>query len=200
MNAQLEVDRYLALLRAQLGPMTLGEREEIALEIGTHIRDSVEQGASVEATLARLGPAEELAAQYRDGLLIRRAGRSISPLLLLTGALRLATKGISGLVVFFCGLFGYVMGGGFVLTGLMKPIFPANTGVWFNDGQFASSGTLFPPPGPPAHEVLGIWYLPIALTIGSLTLLATTLVIRASLRSSERLQLRLERLSHSGRA
>ena len=83
-----------------LGPLTIAEREEIVREITAHIRDSAEEsGASIEAVLARLGPAEELAKQYREGLLIRQASRSLSPLVLLRATLRLATKGLSGIVV-----------------------------------------------------------------------------------------------------
>ncbi|HUH64683.1 MAG TPA: hypothetical protein VLZ50_16875 [Terracidiphilus sp.] len=198
MIVALQIDEYLASLRTHLGPMTLADREEIVREISAHIRDSAEQeGAGVADVLSRLGPAEALAAQYRDGLLIRRASRSLSPLVLLYAALRLATKGISGVVVFFCGLFGYVMGVGFVLSGLLKPILPANTGLWIKDGMLVSSGTLFPPPGPPAHEVLGMWYIPIALTLGSLTLLLTTYVIRTCLRFSQHFQWHISRLSHS---
>jgi hypothetical protein len=109
----MQIDTYLASLRTHLGPMTLGERDEIVREISAHIRDSAEEsGVSVESILARLGSAEELAAQYRDGILIRQASRSISPVLLLRGALRLATKGISGIVVLFLGMVGYLIGGG----------------------------------------------------------------------------------------
>ena len=189
MNPEMPIESYLTTLRLHLGPLTLAEREEIVREIAAHVRDSAEEsGASVEAVLARLGPAEDLAAQYRDGLLIRQASRSFSPLVLLRATLRLATKGISGIVVFSCGVFGYSMGGGLVLTALLKPIFPANTGVWFNDEQLVSSGVLFPAPAPPAHEILGMWYIPLALTAGSLLLLLTTFAIRRSLRVSQRLQ------------
>jgi uncharacterized membrane protein len=185
-------DTYLSSLRAQLGPISLNEREEIVREISAHIRDSSdESGASVEAVLARLGPPDLLAAQYRDGLLIRKASYSISPLLLLRGAMRLATKGVFGMFVFFLGVFGYAFGGGFVLGGLLKPIFPAHTGMWLQDGRIVSSGTLVAIPPPPAHEVLGLWYIPLALTLGSLTLLVTTFAIRASLRASQRLQAKL---------
>ena len=38
-------------------------------------------------------------------------------------------------------------------------------------------GTQFPQHYPPAHEVLGMGYIPLMLTAGSLTLLATTFVI-----------------------
>jgi hypothetical protein len=185
----MQIDSYLVSLRTHLGPMTLSERDEIVREINAHIRDSAEEsGASVETILARLGSAEELAAQYRDGVLIRKASRSISPVLLLLGALRLATKGISGMVVFFAGMFGYLIGGGCVLTGLLKGVFPAHTGTWFQDGRMIASGTQLYPPPPPAHEVLGLWYIPLMLMAGSLTLLATTFVIRRSLRISQQLQ------------
>jgi len=200
MTVQLHVEDYLADLRASLGPVTLDEREEIVREIAAHIRDSAEEGASVEAVLARLGPARALAAQYRDGLLIRRASRSISPVLLLRAAARLATKGLSGIVVFFVGLFGYFIGGGLVLTALLKPIFPANTGLWFRDGHMIASGTQLYPPGPPAHEVLGMWYLPLHLIAGSLLLLATMFLIRHSLRLSQRWQQKLGRLRHANQA
>ncbi len=94
-----------------------------------------------------------------DGFLIRQASRSLSPLVLLRGALRLATKGFFGMLVLFVGIFGYLMGGGLVLTALLKPIFPANTGMWFRDGRMVGFGTQFPHIYPPAHEVLGIWYI-----------------------------------------
>lgn len=191
-----QIESYLSALRTHLGPMTLAEREEIVREIAAHIRDSSEQTeSSVAAVLARLGPPQHLAAQYRDGLLIRRASRSLSPILLLRGAARLATKGVSGIFVFFVGVIGYVMGAGFVLSALMKPILPENTGLWIRDGVVVSSGTVFPPPGPPAHEILGMWYLPIALIMGSLTLLFTMWLIRHALRLSSRWQLRLQLVS-----
>lgn len=188
----MQIDTYLAALRTHLGPMTLSERDEIVREISAHIRDSAEEsGVSVETILARLGSAEELAAQYSDGLLIRQASRSISPVKLMRGALRLATKGISGILVFFVGMFGYLIGGGCVLSGLLKGVFPAHTGTWFQDGRMIASGTQWSVPPPPAHEILGMWYIPIMLTAGSLTLLATTFVIRTSLRTSQRWQAKL---------
>jgi uncharacterized membrane protein len=187
----VQIDTYLSSLRTHLGPMTLGERDEIVREISAHIRDSNEEsGVSVGTILARLGSAEELAAQYSDGLLIRSASRSISPLKLMRGALRLATKGASGVIVFFVGMFGYLIGGGMVLSGMIKPIFPAHTGMWVRNGHMIAFGTQFPQ-APPAHEVLGMWYIPLMLTAGSLTLLATTFAIRTSLRISQSWQAKL---------
>jgi hypothetical protein len=188
----IQIDNYLSSLCTHLGPITLGERDEIIREISAHIRDSVEEtGASLETVLSRLGPADQLAAQYRDGLLITNASRSISPLKLMRGALRLATKGVSGVIVFFVGMIGYAFGGGMVLSGMLKPILPDNTGMWVQDGHLVAYGTQFPRFVPPAHEVLGLWYIPIMLTLGSLTLLATTFIIRNSLRISQRWQAKL---------
>jgi len=192
MTAELQIDSYLTDLRLHLGPLTIAEREEIVREIGAHVRDSAEQsGGSIESVLARMGTAGDLAAQYRDGLLISQASRSISPLVLLRAALRLATRGVFGIVVFFLGLFGYAMGGGLVLTALVKPILPANTGVWVENGRLTTSGLLFPAPATPQHEILGLFYIPLALTAGSLILLFTTWAIRRSLRVTQHLQSRL---------
>ena len=193
MTTELVIDSYLTSLRHHLGPLTIAEREEIVREIGAHVRDSAEEsGSPVERVLARLGPPEDLAALYREGLLISAASRSFSPLVLLRAALRLATKGIFGVLVFFLGLFGYVIGANLVLTALVKPFLPEHTGVWFDgNGNFMSAGIQFPDPGSSAHEVLGLWFIPLALTVGSLSLLATTWSIRASLRISQQWRAKL---------
>ena len=192
MTAESQIDSYLNALRIQLGPLTIAEREEIVREINAHIRDSVEEsGASVESVLTRLGAAKDLAAQYRDGLLIQRASRSLSPLVLLRAALRLATKSVSGIFVFFCAVFGYSFGAGFVVVALAKTIVPSHTGAWVQDGQLVSAGALIYGVPPTAHEVLGMWIIPLGLIAGSLLLLLTTYLIRTSLRVSQRVQARL---------
>lgn len=189
-----EINVYLEALRNELAPMTVHDREEILREITAHIRDSNEQtNASIGSILARLGTPTDLAAQYREGFLIRTASRSLSPLKLMRAVLRLATKGAFGVLVFFLGVFGYAIGAGLVLSGIVKPIFPRNTGVWFEDGHFVSSGALLmPPPAPPAHEVLGMWYVVIALALGSLLILLTSFLIRTSLRTSQKWQSKLQ--------
>jgi uncharacterized membrane protein len=193
MANETTMESYLTNLRLHLAPLTIADREEIVLEIAAHVRDSAEEsGATVEAILNRLGPAEALAAQYRDGLLITKASRSFSPVVLLRATLRVASKGFAGIVVFFLAIFGYAMGGGFVLMALLKPIFPANTGIWLDgDGHFISMGMQFPTPGSGAHVIPGLWYIPVALIAGSLTLLSTTWAIRNFLRLSQRLRAKL---------
>jgi uncharacterized membrane protein len=187
-----KIESYLTSLRLHLGPLTIAEREEIVREIGAHVRDSAEEsGASIETVLSRLGSAEELALQYRDGTLISQASRSHSPLVLLRAALRLATRGIAGIFVLFCGVFGYSFGVGFLALALGKMIVPSNTGAWVQDGRLVSAGTFIFGVPTQAHEILGIWIIPLGLILGSLTLLATSWGIRTSLRLSQSWRARL---------
>jgi uncharacterized membrane protein len=186
------MEGYLATLRLHLAPLTLSEREEIAMEIAAHVRDSAEQsGATEESVLARLGSAEALAAQYRDGLLIRRASRSFSPILLLRATMRLATRSIAWVFVFFLSVFGYAFGAGFVIIAFAKMIVPSHAGAWVQDGRLIDFGAFVHGMPASAHEVLGLWIIPLGLTAGSLTLLLTTFLIRNSLRVPRLVQARL---------
>lgn len=188
-----EIDDYLSELRRCLGPVTLAEREEILREIQAHIRDAAEQNSPAPASdvLARLGPPAELAAQFRDGLLIRRASRSLSPFLLLRGALRIAATGMAGTIVFLAALIGYTLGAGLVVGALLKPFFPSNVGVFVNQSRSVTDGLTSATTVSTPHEILGIWGIPVFLVLGSLTLLATTMLIRGVLRESQRLRFRL---------
>lgn len=192
MTAEMQLDSYLNDLRIHLGTLTIAERDEIVKEIGAHVRDSAEEsGAAIETVLGRLGPAKELAAEYRDGLLIRKASHSISPVVLLRATLRLATKGVFGIFVFFCGIIGYSLGVGFVFVALAKAIVPSHAGAWVQDGRLIAAGGFVYSVPSGAHEVLGMWVIPLALTLASLTLVFTNWAIRASLRLSQRWQARL---------
>lgn len=179
---------YLQSLRSHLKSLPAATREEIVLEIASHIQDALSQpGASLDAILARLGPPERVAAAYRDNFLLRRARRSFSPVVMAHAAVRLATKGIFGFLVFLCAMVGYSVGGSFVLLALMKPIFPHNTGLWIGPEVF-NMGFRFPPPGPPAHEVLGQTIIPVCLIAGAAIVVLTAGCIRLFLRTSRFVQ------------
>ena len=178
-----QMNDYLSVLRTALAGMTLAEREDIVEEIHMHIRERSGDGQiSEQEILARLGPAEELAKQYRTGRLLQQAGQSISPLLILRATLRWARTGIEGSIVFCAALLGYVMGGGFLLLALLKPLFPARTGLWVGPGVFDFSFHMGLMPEylstSSAHEVLGWWFIPVCLVLGSLTLMVTTKFIQ----------------------
>ena len=186
MTTELQVNDYLARLRASLSGMTLAEREDIVQEIQMHIRERCsDPQTSVEEILAGLGPADELAQQYRTGLLVQKARHSLSPLPILHATLRWATTGVEGFIVFVIAISGYLMGGAFLLLALIKPFLPRYTGLWVGPGEFAFSvrmGGTMTNPASPVHEVLGWWLIPVCLVLGSLSLAGTTKLIQILLR------------------
>ena len=180
---------YLQSLRSQLKSLPAEAREEILLEISSHIQDALTQpGATLDQVLARLGTPEHVASAYRDTLLLRRARRSFSPLVMARAVARIATKGIFGFVVFLFSAVGYCIGGGFVLVALLKPLFPHHTGMWLGGPEGFTMGVQFFPPGPPAHEVLGTTIIPLCLAIGAAFLLGTAGAVRLFLRTSRYVQ------------
>lgn len=182
MTIDAQVNDYLTRLRTALAGMTLAEREDIVEEIRMHIRERSADGQTgVDEILVRLGPADELARQYRTGRLLQQAGHSISPVLILRATLRWARTGVEGTVVFFIAIFGYAMGAGFLLLALLKPLFPARTGLWVGPGVFDFSfrmGLLPVYPSATVHEVLGWWFIPVCLVVGPLTIVLTTKLIQ----------------------
>jgi uncharacterized membrane protein len=184
-----QIDAFLADLRTNLAPIAPSEREEILREIAAHIYDSIElTGLPASAVLAKLGSPQQLAAGYRDGALVREASYSVSPTRLLRATLRIATKGLSGAIVFFLGLVGYITGLGFVIAALLKPFFPEHTGVFVLHSYIYSVGVRSTIPAQPIHEIAGFWFIPLSLTVGSLALVLTTLAIRRFLRLSSNWQ------------
>jgi uncharacterized membrane protein len=182
MTSETQVNDYLARLRAALTGMTVSEREDIVEEIHMHIRERLsDPQSSLDTVLAGLGSPEELAQQYRTGLLVQRAQKSRSPLVILRAALRWATTGVEGFIVFVSALVGYVTGFCFLLLALMKPLFPHNAGLWVGPGEFGLSfrmGATQTNPASPVHEVLGWWLIPVCLVFGSLSLVLTTKLIQ----------------------
>jgi hypothetical protein len=181
-----QIDDYLRRLRECLPQTSVADREEIVREISVHIRESAQEpNSSLDEILGRLGSAENLASQYGQDALIRHASHSFSPVLILRATVELAKRGIEGFALLLSALLGYAMGGGLVLTAILKPIFPRQTGLWVGPGVF-DFGLHEPPPVYPAHEVLGWRYIPIALSFGWLFLWMTTMGVRWFLRRSKR--------------
>ncbi len=183
MTTDPRINDYLVQLRAALTGLTFSEREDIVEEIHMHIRERLADPAvQVDDVLGGLGSAPELASQYRTGMLVNRARTSISPLVILRAAIRWATTGVGGFLVFVIAVLGYALGGGFILLALIKPVFPANTGFWVGPGQFSFSflpDSVLASRHPPLHDVLGWWLIPVCLIAGSLALAGTTKLLQS---------------------
>jgi HAAS len=173
--AELQLETYLRSLRECLGSMAIAEREDIIREISVHIRESAEEGTNVGAILARLGRPEDLAAQYTDDVIVRRASHSVSPVTILRATLHIGRRGAEGTILFFVAIFGYAAGLGFVITALLKSFFPRETGLWVGPHTFDFG---FYTPAHQAHEVLGWLYIPITLFLGGFFLWLTTFGMR----------------------
>lgn len=197
MNTESAIERYLTTLRGALKGLPAPDCDEIVSEIGVHLRESVQQpGTNVETVISHLGPAKELAAQYRDTLLLQRTARAASPWVILNAALRLARRSALGFLCFVVALIGYGTGAAMILSAFAKLIFPKQVGLWigpdvfsfgFHDpDRFHQGGIgLLLLTGTPAHEVLGWWYIPVALAIGALFVWATTKLVRKLVRHTK---------------
>jgi CubicO group peptidase (beta-lactamase class C family) len=182
---ELQVDSYLRRLRECLPNMSVTDREEIVREISVHIRECAQEpNSSIDGIVKRLGSAEGLASQYGHDLLIRQASRSISPVLILRATLALAKRGIEGMVLLLGALLGYGLGGGLLLTAILKPIFPRRIGLWIGPGVI-NFGFHWPLHSDPVHEVFGWWYIPLAFCLGYFFLWLTTYGFRWFLRRSK---------------
>jgi hypothetical protein len=157
-------------------------------EITAHIRDSLGQRLTIEQILSQLGPAKELARQYRDTLWVERASRARTPWSMLESVFWLAKRGLIGLACFLVALAGYTSAAGLIVTAVLKPFFPNQIGLWVGPGVFhfgfheagqAGGGVgLLLATGGPAHEVLGRWYIPATCALGAFLILGTTMVLR----------------------
>jgi uncharacterized membrane protein len=89
---QAKIDAYLAQLRRSLGELPPEEVSEILREIRGHILERAEASGELNderlvAILKALGRPEEIAPLYQAESLMARARTSLSPSLLLRGAL-----------------------------------------------------------------------------------------------------------------
>jgi hypothetical protein len=103
-------------------------------------------------------------------------------------------NGIMGYLVFILASIGYTIGACFYVTALLKPFFPHNVGLFV--GEQGINLARFPIP-PSGIEVLGTYYIPVAVFVGYLFTFATTLGIRFVIRRLGRLKQRVAGLSAS---
>ncbi len=189
LDLQSRIDTYLMNLRRCLGELPAEEVNDILREIRGHILERAETAGELTdeklvAILKALGKPEDIGPLYQAEAMVARARASFSPTLILRTVLRWAMKSAVGFAVFIVGLTGYGMALSFLVSAVMKPIFPDHVGAWLGDGGF-SMGMEVPSP-PHRTEILGWWIIPIGLVLGTLLLIATTRFLRWMLRFASR--------------
>lgn len=171
MSADAMIETYLAGLRVHLRPATASEEEEVVRIVGAHIRDSAaEPGLTVESVIERLGPVDKVARRYKDAILMVKASKSNSPILLLRASLR---NGVLGVAAYLIGLAGYWLGGSVAVFGMLA---------------FLWSAVQYTPSTRAAIASSMFQNLTTAI-LGAAVLVITTLVLRLSLRFSKRTKL-----------
>ncbi len=189
-DAQRAIEGYLAALRKQLRDLMEEDVNDIVEEIRAHVLDKTTAGADleqVEQTLAALGTPAALASRYRTEELMKRAQahRTGAQRALLTLKRVLAVAG--GLLAFAVSVVGYCLGGGLVVFGVMKIVWPHGTGLWASHSpgctwgesgrgckyglSLSSSDGNTPPHN--SHDVLGWWLVPLGLVLGTVLLYAS---------------------------
>jgi uncharacterized membrane protein len=180
---QQRIDSYLMQLRRSLGDLPPGEVAEILQEIRGHILERAETSGELTeerlvTILKALGRPEDIAPLYQAESLVARARTSLSPVMLLRGALRWAMLSAWGFGLLLVGVFGYALGGSLILAGVGKIIAPHAVGAWLTPTGF-QIGTAS---DPAAREVLGWWLIPVGLAGGPALVVATTRLLSWALR------------------
>lgn len=170
--AQPLLEKYLHELEAGLRALPADEIREIVNEIRSHILDAASDGgelsaAAVEASLARFGPARELASRYVMQSMAARAHSSGSHWLALRTIYRWARLSVAGFAAFVVTLIGYGMAACFAYAALAKPFAPHRIGLWRlpepNDLSLSLGGV----DNPGARELLGWWLIPVGIALAS---------------------------------
>jgi hypothetical protein len=187
-DLQTRIDSYLMNLRRSLGELPAEEVNDILREIRGHILERAEAGGELTneklvAILKALGKPEDIGPLYQADALVARARSSFSPVLIFRTVLRWAMMSVLGFVTFIVGLLGYGAGFGFIISAILKPIFPDRVGAWADGHGF----TLGFRDGPgQANDLLGWWIIPVGVIAGAILVIGTTRFLRWMLRFARR--------------
>lgn len=174
-----KVERYLFRLGVAMGNLPASQRDENVREIRAHLLDRIEAETgpldqAADSVLQRLGTPEQLADSFERELSLARASRSSSPVLWLRTTARWALSGIEGFVCFWVAVFGYSFGTAFLLSGLLKPLFPNFIGLYVSDHAL----NLNRQHALGDHELLGMYFIPVVMSLGSVLYVGTTLLLK----------------------
>src|SRR5687768_13320271 len=170
-TGESRVRGYLFILERSLRASASAQLAADAVrEVESHIRERTAESdgtpnerEALERILHRLGSPSTVARAYSLEMIMDEAvvgGRFVA---VLRSLFLSATTGVSRFVAAYLLFAGYAIAIGFILTAILKPIFPNNVGLWLHDGF--SFGAEFPAP-PGAAPLGGYWIIPISLVIG----------------------------------
>lgn len=178
-TGESRVRGYLFVLERSLRTFLPSDTASDAVrEVESHIRDRIheiqpspDERTALEQILLELGPPLKVAQAYslemttEEAIATGRVGAVVRSLL------QFAALGVGGFFGSLALFVGYAMGLGFLAIAILKPIFPANVGLFVVNGLPRSFGAQFPPPAG-AVVAGGYWVIPIAALLGLAILVA----------------------------
>ena len=168
-------------LRTFLPPAVVADASR---EVESHIRERVMQadGApnerdALERILNELGAPLRVAQAYSAEMTMEEAVTTGRVTPVFRAVWHLATTSLVGFAGALALFTGYSVGVAALLVVALKPIFPANTGLWLRGGVPISFGVLFPAP---ADAVVSdnVWIYAAAVALGLALLVVTHLAAR----------------------
>jgi uncharacterized membrane protein len=186
------IDDYFSELERKISDLPEDDRQDFTRELRAHVLDRLEQVATptpddCRSVLKALGTPEEIARQYRLERIMKRSAWMTSPLTILRVTLRWALTGIQGFTVFTVAFTGYAVAASFYLGALFKPFFPTHIGFFVG----RQGVDLAAWPAPEGVAVLDAYFIPIAIVIGYLASLGTTILIQFLIRRLRSLKQRI---------
>ena len=168
--ASRTLDIYLRQVRHGLRGLPDDEAKEIVDELRSHALDRAGgtlTAQSVDATIAGLGTARELAGLYLAERMAERVEISRSPLLILKTVWRLAGLSVGAFFALIISFVGYAMGASFLLTAVLKPFLPTKDGLWYKNDASGFTMSFSITDHPIGRELMGWWIIPFGLIVGA---------------------------------
>lgn len=185
--ADVTISEDDALIRQYLGRVSAGlknlgeqQRKEILTEIGSHLRERVEELRTedephpTERAISGLGDPGRLASDFVAEARIKGGIYSYAPWTLLRRASQLARSSAKGLLIFLIGLIGYGFSIAGLIAAMMKPFIP-DMGLWVGKWGFVWGVKA---DGAPGHELLGHYFIEASIAVAFVFGSSTTLVLR----------------------
>lgn len=167
-----EAERFLKEVRRGLGSLDAQERDDVIEELRSHLCDRVAQGKA--DPLQGFEDPAQLAASFVSERALRGALSQGTPWVVARAILVSARDSLTLLFALVPLVLVQVVAFFLVLTAVLKPFSPAEFGLWVGNGNFYVGRST-----PSAHEVLGLWGIPILLLAGVLLFWASSRGLRA---------------------
>jgi hypothetical protein len=174
-DPNVQTTAFLRRLERALAPLDAAERAEILAELSSHLADRAEQGPDrLSAALAIMGEPSEYARRYLEDHQLADALQRVAPGLALISILGRAGRSALAFAVGLGVVTLYCLGLSFLAMAILKPLAPANIGLWA--GAEFHFGFLARPPATP--EALGLWMIPLCGLGAVLCYVAGTALVR----------------------